>query len=142
MDGTQFDALARQLSSRRTALGGLVAGLLLPLAAAARGKDKKRKRNGKGKDRKSGKSKKKGQDKARDTGKTTAQAEVCWRAGACILKKGANVSQCNLAGYAPTTTLNCTGCNISRANLRGADLQWREPHQGQPQRRLPGQCRI
>lgn len=52
----------------------------------------------------------------------TAQAESCWRAGACIVKKGANVSQCNLAGYTAPDPLDCTGCNLSRANLRGADL--------------------
>ena len=107
MDGSRFDRLTRTLSSRRTAVGGLLAGLLLPLDAAARkkGKDKQRKRKG------------------RDKQRAQAQLELCWRAGACIAKKGANVSQCNLEGYSPNTTLNCTGCNASRANLRGAQLQ-------------------
>ena len=109
MDGRHFDDLARNLSSRRTAIGGLLAGLLLPVGAAARkkGKDQQRKRKGKGK----------GKDKQR----VTAQA-TCWRAGACIPKKGSNVSQCDLAGYDAPDELNCTGCILSRANLRGADL--------------------
>lgn len=125
MDGRHFDALAKRLSSRRTAIGGLFAALLLTLeAASGKGNDKNRRRksNHKGKHRDSGKRKEKSKDKARGRGKTNAQAEQCWRAGACIPKKGANVSQCNLAGYAPTTTLNCTGCNVSRSNLRGAKL--------------------
>ena len=128
MDGHHFDALAKRLSSRRTAIGGLLAGLLLPLEIAARGKGKSKnkgkqsKGNSKGKDQKSGKGKGKGKGKAQDKGKTNAQAETCWRAGACIPKKGANVSQCNLAGYTAPSSLNCTGCNISRANLRGAIL--------------------
>ncbi len=69
------------------------------------------------------KGKGKGKGKKKDKKRTSAQAEPCWRAGACIPRKGANISQCNLEGYAPSTTLNCTGCNISRANLRGADLR-------------------
>jgi hypothetical protein len=109
MDAQYFDDLTRQLSSRRTAIGGLLAGLLLPLDAAARGKSKR-------------KDKGKAKDKGKDQKRANAQAEPCWRAGACMPKKGANVSQCDLAGYSPTTTLNCTGCNLSRANLRGADL--------------------
>jgi hypothetical protein len=44
MHGTHFDALARQVSSRRIALGGLLAGLLLPLEAVARGKGTKSQR--------------------------------------------------------------------------------------------------
>lgn len=58
MDGNQFDALARQLSTRRTILGGLVAGLLLPLENAL-GKGK-----GKGKDRRSHKRKDRKQARA------------------------------------------------------------------------------
>jgi len=104
VDGSHFDVLARQYGSRRTAVGGLLAGLLLPLDAA-RGKNKRRKR--KGKENRKG---------------VAAQEVSCWRAGACILKKGANISRCDLEGYDPSTPLDCTGCNLSRANLRGADL--------------------
>lgn len=103
MDGQRFDALTRHLSSRRTALGGLLAGLtLLPLDAAARIKGKRRK--GKGNDRQ----------------RVSAQ-DSCWRAGACIPKKGSNVSQCDLSGYTTFPTADCTGCNVSRANLRGVN---------------------
>lgn len=110
MDGRHFDALAKRLSSRRTAIGGLFAGLLLPLElATGKGKGKGRKRKGKG--------------KPRDKKRTQAQAEQCWRSGACILKKGANVSRCDLAGYTAPNGLDCTGCNVSRANLRGANLR-------------------
>jgi hypothetical protein len=137
VDPRHLDALAKRLGtlgSRRTALGGILAGLLLPLEAAARGKGKpkqiqKQKRNGydkdQGKDQKGkGKGRNKGKEKKGKDQRSgaAAQAEVCWRAGACSPKKGANVSQCDLAGYAPSTPLNCTGCNASRANLRGANL--------------------
>ncbi len=107
MDSRNFDALARQVGTRRTALGGLLASLLLPLEAAARGKGKDRNRQRKGKDKKH----------------ASAEVEPCWRAGACIPKKGANVSQCDLADYTASDTLNCTRCNLSRANLNGADLR-------------------
>ncbi len=110
MDRRQFDMLARQLGSRRSAVGGLLAGLLLPLEVIARGKQSKRrqkhrKRNGK------------------DLKRAVAQDEPCWRAGACIPRKGANVSRCDLAGYTAPPDLNCTGCNVSRANLSGADFR-------------------
>ncbi len=107
MDGAHFDELARRLShprTRRFALGGLLAGFLLPREAAARGKDKQRK----------------GNDKRRK--RAQAQAESCWHPGACILSKGSNVSQCDLADYTAPDSLDCTRCNLSRANLRGADL--------------------
>ena len=74
----------------------------------------------KGKGRGNGKGKSKDKGKGKDKQRTNAQAEQCWRAGACIAKKGANVSQCDLAGYTAPPSLNCTGCNLSRANLRGA----------------------
>lgn len=127
MDAQHFDALARHLGSRRIALGGLLAGVLAPLEAVARGKNN-RVRKGRGKDRDRGKEKgkdkkkSKGNGQGKDQKRANAQGEPCWRAGACILKKGANVSRCNLAGYTSTTPLDCTGCNISRANLRGANL--------------------
>lgn len=117
MDGRHLDALAKRLSSRRTALGSVFAALLLPLEAAdGKGKGRNRKR----------KDKRKGRGKGKDSGygnrRTRAQAEPCWRVGACSPKKGANVSRCDLQGYFPSVTLDCTGCNISRANLRGANL--------------------
>lgn len=121
MDGNSFDALARRLSSRRTAIGALMAGVVLRPwdAVASKGKvnQRKHKKHGRGKSKSRGK----GKDKGKKNG-ASAQAEQCWRTGACIPKKGANVSRCDLAGYAPTSTLDCTGCNISRANLRGANL--------------------
>ncbi len=105
MDGQHFDALARRISTRRTAIGGLLAGLtFLPIEAAARNKGKARKRTGKNKQR------------------AKAQEEPCWRAGACSVSKGSNVSRCDLAGYHAPEDLDCTRCNLSRANLRGADL--------------------
>lgn len=116
MDARHFDDLAKHLGSRRAAIGGLLAGLLLPLEAAARKKGKQRKRTGKDRD------KGKGKGKATKHKDATAEAEPCWRAGACIPKKGANVSRCDLGGYSPSATLDCTGCNISRANLHGANL--------------------
>jgi hypothetical protein len=105
MDDHVFDRLTRMVStsgSRRAAIGALLAATLLfslPDASAKRRNHRKEK-----------------------NGKAKAQAEPCWRAGACILKKGANVSQCNLAGYTAPPSLNCTGCNISRANLSRANL--------------------
>ena len=114
MDGHHFDALAKRLSSRRTALGGLVASLLLPLEISARGqgkgkdKDKQRKHGGKG--------------KGRDKKRTHAQAEQCWRAGACIPGKGSNVSRCDLSGIS-NLPLDSTGSNLSRANLRGVNAR-------------------
>ena len=117
MDAKQVDQLARQLSTRRTALGALLAGLLLPLEAAARKQGKGKQHNGHDK-----RHKKKKAGKGTDKGRTTAQAEPCWRAGACTVSKGSNVSQCDLAGYTAPDPLDCTRCNLSRANLRGADL--------------------
>lgn len=81
------------------------------------------KNNGKDKDRdKKGKGKDQGKQNGKDKDRTKAQAEDCWRPGACRPSKGSNVSRCNLAGSTAFRNLNCTGCNISRANLRGADL--------------------
>lgn len=132
MDGHHFDALAKRISSRRTAIGGLFAGFLGSLEVAAgkgQGKDKgkgnsnKRQGNRHGKAKGRGKEKGRGKSKSKDKEKSAkAQAEQCWRPGACILKKGANVSRCNLAGYSAPNNLDCTGCNFSRANLRGANL--------------------
>ncbi len=128
MDPLRFDRLSRALAAcgpRRGVLGLLaalpVAGSLLPggrlpLQAAALATTRKRK---KAKDKKG---KRKDRSKGKDKQRTNAQAEVCWRAGACIVKKGANVSQCDLAGYTAPPNLDCTRCNISRANLRGANL--------------------
>lgn len=101
MDGSQFDRLTKVLTTRRTTLGGLLAGLTLPpLEATARKKSKQRK------------------DKGKDTQRVSAQ-ENCWRTGTCSPKKGSNVSQCDLSGSPTFATADCTGCNVSRANLRG-----------------------
>lgn len=100
VDGTHFDDLAKRLSQARTrrfAIGGLLTGVLLPLDAAARGKGKRRKR-------------------------VQAQEEPCWRAGACIVSKGSNVSRCDLSGDTAPDGLDCTRCNLSRANLYQADF--------------------
>ena len=104
MDGRHFDALAKQVGSRRTAIGALLAGALFPLDAIARKKGKGTSRKGKAPKR------------------ARIQAEPCWRAGACIVSKGSNVSQCDLDGYTAPQSLDCTRCNLSRANLRDADL--------------------
>lgn len=107
MDEQHLDQVARRLGAtgtRRTAFGALLAGLLLPLEATARGRDKHRTRHG---------------NRSR---RSRVQTEACWRAGACIVSKGSNVSQCDLAGYVAPESLDCTRCNFSRANLRGADL--------------------
>jgi hypothetical protein len=128
VDDGRFDDMARHLSSRRTALGGLLVGLLIPLEAASRKKGRARQNKGKGKRKGAGK----------DQHHAVAQADSCWRAGACIPKKGANVSQCNLAGYAPPATLDCTGCNVSRANLRGASLRGAKF----PKANLSGSCLV
>ncbi len=121
MDSHAFDRLARVLGtsgSRRAAIGVLVAAS--PLAAILETTAKKRK--SRQKDRGKDKNKNKNKGKGKNKGKTNAQAEDCWRSGACILKKGANASRCNLAGYTAPPNLDCTRCNISRANLRGANL--------------------
>ncbi len=100
MDGQRFDALARNLSSRRTAIGGLVASLLVPLGVAAGGKHKKQQQH-----------------------KRKKRGETCWRGGSCQPRLGANVSRCNLEGSTAFAGLNCTGCNISRANLRAVNAR-------------------
>jgi len=98
-----------QPESRRAALGALLSGLLLPQDAAAQGKQARRgKRQGNARDRK---------DRA------AAQAECCWRAGKCIPSKGSNVGQCDLGGSTAFQGLNCTGCNVSRANLNGVNAR-------------------
>ncbi len=108
MEDDRFDRLSKAIgANRRRVLGGLVASALLPLETTARGKNGKRTNKG----------------PARGKHRVTAQAEPCWRAGACIVSKGSNVSQCDLAGSTAFTGLDCTRCNISRANLRGADLR-------------------
>lgn len=101
MDGQHFDALARQVGSRRTAIGAMLAGLLLPLEAAAHKQRRDKRKRGRGR-RRGG-----------------APGNSCWRPGACIPRIGANVSRCDLEGSTAFENLNCTGCNISRANLRG-----------------------
>lgn len=140
MDPTRFDRLSRALAAhgpRRGLLallaalpvaGALLSGGRLPLVVTARGAHPQLKKDkGKGNDQHKGKGKEKakkgkGNGNGKDQQRTTAQAEVCWRAGACSPKKGSNVSQCNLAGYTAPASLDCTRCNISRANLRAANL--------------------
>jgi hypothetical protein len=125
MDSHVFDRIVRTLGtsvSRRAAIGALMAAS--PLAAIMETTAKKRNRrkaNSKDKN-KGGKGRDNDKGKGKGKGKAKAQAENCWRSGACILRKGANASQCNLAGYTAPPNLDCTRCNISRANLRGADL--------------------
>jgi hypothetical protein len=126
MDPTRFDRLSRALAARgprRAVLallaalpvaGALLTGLRQPLDTVARGEGTGKRKQAKAK---------KGKGKGKDQQRTTAQAEVCWRAGTCIPKKGSNVSQCNLANYTAPPSLDCTRCNISRANLRGANLR-------------------
>ena len=100
-DGSQCDWLTGQLGSRRMARGGLLAGLtLLPLDAAARKKGKQR--NDIGKRKKKGK----------DTQRVTTQ-DSYWRAGACLLREGANVSQCDFSSSMAPEGLDCTCCNAS-----------------------------
>jgi len=140
MEPDHFDRIVVSLAdglSRRSTLRKLLAGvgvLAIPGAAALTGlgdaeASAKRKNKNKDKDKSKAKNKKKKRRQnalADHDGSVKSQPtaqESCWRAGACIAGKGANVSQCNLQGYAPTATLNCTGCNVSRANLRGARLE-------------------
>ena len=107
MDASRFDRLSKSFAAqRRTVLGGLLAGVLLPLEAAARGKGRQEKqRTGRGKDGKHAR----------------AQEEPCWRAGSCIPGKGSNVSRCDLSRYTTFPSADCTGCNLSRTNMRGVD---------------------
>lgn len=102
MDDRHFDALARQLSSRRTAIGAMLAGLLLPLEAAAHKRRRDKRRRGRGRRR-----------------GNPLGGNQCWRPGPCVPRIGANVSRCDLEGSTAFNGLNCTGCNVSRANLRG-----------------------
>ena len=104
MDGRNFDDLTRDLSSigsRRAVLGGFIALLAIPLDVAAR---------------------RKARGKARDGKRERVQAEEpnCWRQSACTPSKGANFSRCDLRNSTSFNGINCTGCNVSRANLRGA----------------------
>ena len=62
-------------------------------------------------------------DRTKDKKRNTAQGDGCWRAGACIPGKGANVSRCDLSSTSSFPGLNCTGSNLSRANLRGVNGQ-------------------
>ncbi len=105
MDGERFDSLTRQLSSRRIAIGGLVAGFLLPLDAA-HGKGKRRQRKHSRKDE-----------------RANIQGEPCWRAAACIPGKNTNVSRCDLSRYASFPSQDSAGSNLSRANLSGVSAR-------------------
>ncbi len=139
MEPRHFDRLAVSCAagfSRRDALQRLIAGvgaLTLPGAAALTGlsdadakskrkhKHKKTNKKGRGKEKRRQDASADQEGKAQDKQRVAAQ-QSCWRAGACNPGKGANVSRCDLAGYSPSSTLNCTGGNASRANLRKANL--------------------
>lgn len=114
MDAHHFDSLTKALGSaqtRRTALGGLLAGLIVPLDAAAR---KKRKHKGHGASRR----KQRGKSSERQ-----AQAEaVCFGGTSCTPKPGANLTRCDFTGSAAMQGAKCAGCNLSKTSYRNADL--------------------
>lgn len=119
MDLDQFDTLARSLAStrsRRRLLGHLA---LLPVVGGLAGtcgqeQSQAKSRRGRGNHR--------GKATRRDS-RAVAQAADCWRTGACLPGTGSNVSRCDLPGSTAFKNLDCTGCNASRANLRGADAR-------------------
>ena len=120
MDRSRFDALTRLLAakaSRRTAFGALLGVALLGKAPGVLAKG-----NGKGKQNHARSRRKgKGKERGHDIRKVTARQESCWRAGACVPSTGSNVSRCDLEDSTAFEELDCTRCNVSRANLRGAD---------------------
>jgi uncharacterized protein YjbI with pentapeptide repeats len=119
MDADRFDALARTLRSattRRTALSGVVAGVLglLGLPAAA---DHRPTRSGRHRSR------------ARDKRQPSAQSipARCFRGTRCTPGPGANISNCDFGGMTALRRANCRGCNassidLSRADASGADF--------------------
>ncbi len=126
MDPHHFDGLTKALGqarTRRTALGGLLAGLLLPLSTEAkrktsRGKDaKQRKRKG----HQPGKHQTRKQ--RRKSAERQAQAEaVCYSGTSCTAKPGANLTRCDFTGSAAMQGATCAGCNLSKTGFRNADL--------------------
>lgn len=115
MDRNRFDEITQALTtspSRRKLLVGVAGGGIAALLAAITHGDVDARRV------QAEKKRRKQRHQKSDRVKT--QAEPCWRAGACIPKKGANVSRCDLAGYTAPSSLDCTGCNLSRTNLNGA----------------------
>ena len=123
MDQQRFDDLARTLSrppSRRRVLSVLATLSLAPgLAAIVAPADAA----GKGKGHRQRKRTTHDNARAKATDQVTAATETCWRTGACLPGTGSNVSRCDLAGSTAFNGLNCTGCNLSRANLRGIDAR-------------------
>jgi hypothetical protein len=124
MDEERFDRLIQSVSRRLNRRG--VVGALLGVAAAglpetvAFGRGKHHKSKDRHKDRKQ--ERKKDRQKERQVPrKLDAEQENCWRVGTCIPKKGSNVSRCNLEGSTAFAGLDCTGCNVSRANLHDVD---------------------
>ena len=101
-------------------LGAVLLGHAADLEARpGRGKGNRGKaRGGKGKQRHN-------RSRRQETRRIQAQQEDCWRAGACIPKKGANLSYCDLEDSTAFAGLDCTRCNLSRANLRGVDANGR-----------------
>lgn len=117
MDEARFDRLARGIAgrtTRRAVVALLVGGLLLPVTAATRAKDRHRPRKNR--------STRQGKNKSGER-HAAAQTEPCWRAAACLPSKGSNVSRCDLSGSTALQGLDCTGCNLSRANLSGVNAQ-------------------
>ena len=120
MDQARFDELIKRVGAtqltRGHALRGLAGGTLAAVLGAmlsADGATAKRKQR-----------KHRGRNDRQDPKRIHAQQEEpCWRAGACLPKKGSNVSRCNLHESTAFNGLDCTGCNVSRANLRGADAR-------------------
>jgi len=123
MDEARFDRLAATVATLVSRRDVARVFSVLPmcgwLASLVRNSDEV---EGRSRHRK-GHSKGKGKRKRKHKGQARAKASICWRSGACVLKKGANASRCDLAGYAAPANLDCTGCNLSRANLRDASLQ-------------------
>jgi hypothetical protein len=116
MDARHFDRFARSLAAaatRRGLLSGLLAGILTPLLpalAAKRGKQR-----GKHKPRARGK-----RQKRRSPRRVQAQA-ACFSGAACIPGPGAYLAKCDFGGSNALENVNCTGCNLSEAGLKGAD---------------------
>jgi Pentapeptide repeats (8 copies)/RTX calcium-binding nonapeptide repeat (4 copies) len=117
MDTKKFDGLSKAIgtaTSRRSLVVGVAGGGIAALLAATAHGDVAARR---------GQAEKKRRTQRHQTSQRVhAQAETCWRAGACIPSTGSNVSRCDLAGSTAFKNLNCTRCNVSGANLRGVNL--------------------
>jgi hypothetical protein len=120
MDPIRFDRLARSLfaaSSRRRALGALLAGLVAPLLpdpaeTAARKRGKRRRRDGRNRQQgRPAKGQRQGQTRA------AATAATCCERGACTPGAGQDLSQCCFEQQ------NLAGANFGRSDLGGASLR-------------------